>query len=106
MTPPAPHRRWFRYSLGTLFWLTLVVAMFLFALNEHRERKQFEAEVGKRFNGVDEHIRKLMRQHDWEERLDAAILSGDLDRTGKDAQRREKIDQNKANSPTNSVITH
>jgi len=40
-----PRRRWFRFSLGTLFWLTLVTGLCLFALNERRERKLLETQV-------------------------------------------------------------
>ena len=44
---PAPMkpRRWFRFSLRTLFWLMLVVAMLMLAVNERRKRIQLEAEI-------------------------------------------------------------
>jgi hypothetical protein len=42
-TPPA-RRRWYQFGLRELFWLTLVVAILLFALNERRERGQSEGD--------------------------------------------------------------
>jgi hypothetical protein len=37
--------RRFQFSLRTLFWLTLVVALLLLAMNERRKRIQVEAEL-------------------------------------------------------------
>ena len=48
-------RRWFRFSLATLFWVTLVTGACLFALNERRERKQLEAEVQRLVDKIERH---------------------------------------------------
>jgi len=44
-TPAKPSRRWLRFSLRTLFWLTLLVAILLFGMNERRERQRIEADA-------------------------------------------------------------
>lgn len=38
-------RRRFRFRLSTLFWLILVVALLMLAMNERRKRIQLEAEI-------------------------------------------------------------
>lgn len=38
-------RRWFQFSLLSLFWLTLFVATAMLAFREHRERVRLEDEL-------------------------------------------------------------
>jgi hypothetical protein len=38
-------RRWFQFSLSSLFWLTLFVATAMLAFREHRERVRLEEEL-------------------------------------------------------------
>jgi hypothetical protein len=38
-------RRWFQFSLGSLFWLTLLAATAAYALREHRERLRLEQKL-------------------------------------------------------------
>jgi hypothetical protein len=40
-------RRWFQYSLASLFWLTLVVATAAFAFREHRQRLAVEQQLSR-----------------------------------------------------------
>jgi hypothetical protein len=43
-TPTTPHR-WFQFSIASLLWLTLVVALILYAVREHDLRVRFETEA-------------------------------------------------------------
>jgi hypothetical protein len=38
MTPTPPRRRWFQFSIASLLWLTLVVALSIAGIREHRRR--------------------------------------------------------------------
>jgi hypothetical protein len=42
MTKSTTGRRWFQFSLGSLFWLTLVAATASYGFREHRERVRLE----------------------------------------------------------------
>jgi cell division protein FtsB len=44
-TPTPPRRRWFQFSLSSLLWLMVVLAIAAFGVRERRERRQLEAEV-------------------------------------------------------------
>jgi hypothetical protein len=50
--------------LATLFWLTLVVAMLLFAINERSERKRMEAQAVARQIKLADAIRGLHASHE------------------------------------------
>jgi hypothetical protein len=49
----ATPRRWFRWSLRTMFVVVTAVALSLFSAREYRERKRLEAELAReRANGM------------------------------------------------------
>jgi hypothetical protein len=43
---PPTRRRWFQFSLGTMFLLMTTLALLLLAVNEHRERQQLSERIG------------------------------------------------------------
>jgi len=45
MSEAPPTRRWFQFSLGTMLWLALVIALIVYGVNEHRLRMQAETEA-------------------------------------------------------------
>ncbi|HEY2841664.1 MAG TPA: hypothetical protein VGJ26_21065 [Pirellulales bacterium] len=45
MNTSSSFRRWFQFSLGSLFWLTLFAATAAFAFREHRELKRLEEKL-------------------------------------------------------------
>ena len=62
MTLPTPRRRWFQFSMASLLWLMLTVALAIVALREHRQRAILDAKAEAR----EAHIKRV------ENELDAA----------------------------------
>jgi hypothetical protein len=45
MSTPTTPRRWYHFSIASLLWLMLVVALLVAGFREHRQRVSLEADV-------------------------------------------------------------
>ena len=57
--PTPPRRRWYQFSLSTILWALVVIALALVAANERWQRAQLQAEADVR-RALDELDRQVL----------------------------------------------